>query len=394
MPTLLTDPRSGGVKKKSGVQVLPIVAETWAKVRNDADPTVDWLIASYEGKSKTDVTVLDSGFGGMDVCAQRLPHDKPVFGGCRLKTGRFVTFYYCDEDHTSVIVRGRAAMHKNGVLNVLEGADCEIEMRNGLIEEDVILGAISAGGGGSGAKSSNNTAPPKHIHGTSTATTYTSYSAVSSQPAKHNDTDGTGTVVTTRVMRGGNYIHPEKIVTKTTFGTPGTVETMEEVDGTTTVTKTIRRVVQAPVEPETVETVEGDDGTTTITKTIRRVVQVPAEPTVVTKKTTVSSCVPATTQNKKTTTKTIVTPSGDTATVTTTTTETHIVECYEPAIVPYAFIKGIRDPAELPPGVDPDAREMSLSDKEFMEVFGMDKFKWDGLATWKKKGMRREKDLF
>mmetsp|Transcript_33040 Transcript_33040/g.48239 ORF Transcript_33040/g.48239 Transcript_33040/m.48239 type:complete len:80 (+) Transcript_33040:438-677(+) len=57
----------------------------------------------------------------MDVCAQRLPHDKPVFGGCRLKTGRFVTFYYCDEDHTSVIVRGRAAMHKNGefVLSVL-----------------------------------------------------------------------------------------------------------------------------------------------------------------------------------------------------------------------------------------------------------------------------------
>jgi hypothetical protein len=28
MPTLLTDPRSGGVKKTSGVKVLPIIAES------------------------------------------------------------------------------------------------------------------------------------------------------------------------------------------------------------------------------------------------------------------------------------------------------------------------------------------------------------------------------
>ena len=57
----------GGVKKSSGVNVLPIVAETWAKVRDDTNTEVGWLIASFDGNSKTDITILTSGSGGVAV---------------------------------------------------------------------------------------------------------------------------------------------------------------------------------------------------------------------------------------------------------------------------------------------------------------------------------------
>jgi hypothetical protein len=139
--TLQTDPRSGGIKRSSGVNVLPIVAEgmsnsfaltnrrhdgtdstnplihdsliAWSEVRDDNNPSVDWIIVGYDGVSKTDITLLEKGSGGVQACVEALPESQPVFGGCRLDNGRFVTFFYCDED-TSVMQRGRASMHKNG----------------------------------------------------------------------------------------------------------------------------------------------------------------------------------------------------------------------------------------------------------------------------------------
>ncbi|KAL3777732.1 hypothetical protein HJC23_005365 [Cyclotella cryptica] len=102
MPTLLTDPRSGGTAKSSGVKVDQSVAQTWSQVRDDSTPT-NWLIASFDGTSKTDVTVVASGSGAWK-------------SGC------------------SPMQRGRASMYKNGVLNVLEGCDREIEMKPGLTE--------------------------------------------------------------------------------------------------------------------------------------------------------------------------------------------------------------------------------------------------------------------
>ena len=62
----------GGVKKSSGVNVLPIVAETWAQVRDDNNKNVDWLIASFDGNSKTNVTIMTSGSGGVQACVQML----------------------------------------------------------------------------------------------------------------------------------------------------------------------------------------------------------------------------------------------------------------------------------------------------------------------------------
>lgn len=106
MPTLLTDPRSGGVKKSSGVNVLPIVTETWAEVRDDSNTSVDWLIASFDGSSKTDITVIASGSGGLEACASKLPENNACYGGVKLNSGRFVTFYYAPDD-VSVMQRGR-----------------------------------------------------------------------------------------------------------------------------------------------------------------------------------------------------------------------------------------------------------------------------------------------
>lgn len=106
MPTLMTDPRSGGVKKSSGVNVLPTVAETWSKVRDDSNADVDWLIASFDGGSKTDVTVVASGSGGVEACAAALLENAACYGGVRLSSGRFVTFYYAPEG-TPVMQRGR-----------------------------------------------------------------------------------------------------------------------------------------------------------------------------------------------------------------------------------------------------------------------------------------------
>lgn len=131
--TLQTDPRSGGVKKSSGVKVLPIVAETWNKVRDDKDSSTDWLICGYVENSKTDITILSSGSGGPAAAAAALPEGEPVFGGCRMSNGRFMGFYHCPED-VSGMKKGRASMHKNGVLNVLEGRDGEIDMKPGYTE--------------------------------------------------------------------------------------------------------------------------------------------------------------------------------------------------------------------------------------------------------------------
>lgn len=98
MPTLFTDPRSGGVKKSSGVNVLPIVADTWALVRDDKHSDVNYLIASFVENSKTDITVVASGSGGVEACAAALLDNKPCYGGVRLRrNGRFVTFFYVPE---------------------------------------------------------------------------------------------------------------------------------------------------------------------------------------------------------------------------------------------------------------------------------------------------------
>lgn len=118
MPTLFTDPRSGGVKKSSGVNVLPIVAETWAQIRDDSNSDKDFLIASFDGNSKTDITIVSSGSGGVEACAAALLENKPCYGGVKLR-GRFVTFFYVPEG-CPPLQRGRGKRGiEEGTLDVL-----------------------------------------------------------------------------------------------------------------------------------------------------------------------------------------------------------------------------------------------------------------------------------
>ena len=42
--TMQTDPRSGGLKRSSGVNVLQSVADAWAEVRDDSNLEVDWIL--------------------------------------------------------------------------------------------------------------------------------------------------------------------------------------------------------------------------------------------------------------------------------------------------------------------------------------------------------------
>lgn len=133
--TMQTDPRSGGVKRSSGVQIADNVKEAWAQVRDDAINAVDWVLIGYDGNSKTDMVLLEKGNGGLEAVAQKLQPGVPMFGGVKLqsKNGRFVHFLYVDDD-VPAMKKGRTLMYKNGVFSVLEGCDGEIEITPGLTE--------------------------------------------------------------------------------------------------------------------------------------------------------------------------------------------------------------------------------------------------------------------
>jgi hypothetical protein len=92
-----------------------IYFSVWSKVRDDKNKEVDWVLIGYDGNSKTDMTVLDSGSGGLEAVSSKLPEGEPVFGGVRLSTGRFVQFLYIDEG-CNAMKRGRTLMYKNGKL--------------------------------------------------------------------------------------------------------------------------------------------------------------------------------------------------------------------------------------------------------------------------------------
>jgi hypothetical protein len=110
-------------------------AIAWAEVRNNAND-ISYLLATYDKNSKTDITLHTKGTGGIQTASMNLPNDEPIFGGARLANGRFVSFVYNGEN-TGVMLRGRASMHKNGVLNVLEGCDSEVELWDNMKEDDV-----------------------------------------------------------------------------------------------------------------------------------------------------------------------------------------------------------------------------------------------------------------
>ena len=110
----------------------------WNQVRDDSNNEITYILATYVEGSKTDITLLSKGNGGICTASQNFPDDQPIFGGAKLTRGRFVSFVYSG-DKVGVMSKGRASMHKNGVLNILEGCDLEIEVWPNMNEEDIGL---------------------------------------------------------------------------------------------------------------------------------------------------------------------------------------------------------------------------------------------------------------
>ena len=139
--TLQTDPRSGGLKRTSGVQIDPEVARAWEEVRDDTNTDIDYVLIGYDGPSKTQLRVLDKGRGGLqtlgtqcfpsEMLATQYNQDGVVFGGVKLiaTTNRFVSFLYIDSDLCPAVKKGRTlmvrtAMHANensNIRSLLEG---------------------------------------------------------------------------------------------------------------------------------------------------------------------------------------------------------------------------------------------------------------------------------
>lgn len=65
-----------------------------------------------------------------------------------------------------------------------------------------------------------------------------------------------------------------------------------------------------------------------------------------------------------------------------------------PVTVSYEILKGVVDASKLPKGVDPLNREQSLSDEEFVAVFGMDKDAFSQLPSWKRTKLKKDLGLF
>lgn len=139
MATLATGNVSGGVKKASGVQIPATVGSAWARVRDNTDASTNWICIGYTAGSKTAVDVVATGSGvGIshlrDEAGRTQYDDQCLFGGFRDVDDRFVHFMYVGKN-SGAMARGRASLHKNAVLNELEGC---------VREESIVAGESDA----------------------------------------------------------------------------------------------------------------------------------------------------------------------------------------------------------------------------------------------------------
>ena len=114
----------------SGLTVDDAVAAAYADVRKDDSPTTFVLC---EIVNKTTLTLLQKGedaAGGVaDAIATAVSSDdlkaKVVWGACRTASGKFYGLL-CIGDDVGGMAKGRATMHKNGVMNVWDGKAGEV----------------------------------------------------------------------------------------------------------------------------------------------------------------------------------------------------------------------------------------------------------------------------
>jgi len=131
MATFMTGDTSGGVKKASGIELAASLTETWKRVRDNGDSSVNWMLCGYS--SKTNIDVISIGAGSLSEIEVEVANskydDQCLFGGFR-DGEKFVHFTYVGAQ-AGAMVRGRASLHKNAVLNVLEGCVKEVNLIQG-----------------------------------------------------------------------------------------------------------------------------------------------------------------------------------------------------------------------------------------------------------------------
>jgi len=113
----------GGNATSSGLDLSdPEISSGWERVRDDEDDA-SILLLSYASKNKLKVESVASGTAETIVS---LMNDSSVwFGGLKSANGKLYAVY-CVGSDTGGMVRARAGLHKNAVVNALDGTVGEI----------------------------------------------------------------------------------------------------------------------------------------------------------------------------------------------------------------------------------------------------------------------------
>ncbi|CAN0090563.1 unnamed protein product [Laminaria digitata] len=115
-------------KRSSGVDVSnPALADAWARVRQDSEDQTNWCAFSHAEGSNNVLALLGSGTGGIPELCSALKESMVAYCAVRIEgaagggTGRFHRILFVGEE-VGGMKRGRAALQKNAVFAVLEGA--------------------------------------------------------------------------------------------------------------------------------------------------------------------------------------------------------------------------------------------------------------------------------
>ena len=132
MATFMTGDTSGGQAKSSGVSIDASIATFWLHTRN----TGGFMLVGYLKDSKTEVGLVAAGEGGIDElvkAARALPNlsSTVLWGGVATSSNSFKHVFHIGED-VGGLAKGRASLHKNAVLNAIEGCVGEMDLSEAL----------------------------------------------------------------------------------------------------------------------------------------------------------------------------------------------------------------------------------------------------------------------
>ncbi|KAJ1456293.1 hypothetical protein M885DRAFT_463322 [Pelagophyceae sp. CCMP2097] len=133
------------------------VGETWEKLRDDNDGSVDWMLVGYT--SKTACAVKACGVGGRTQCLAAIePGDAIVFGAFRVtaiderenttsRRTKFCVFMFTSPN-APVMQRAKAGSHKTDVWRVMAGSHVQFQMDNleDMSEAEIVKKLRACGG--------------------------------------------------------------------------------------------------------------------------------------------------------------------------------------------------------------------------------------------------------